>query len=93
MRKVIIINSAHLRGNYSGCIVTASSHDGNIQIFSVAFGIVESENDRGWEWFLTRLRQILSNGLAVRFVSDMHSSIYSVLCKFGDTLQFTVMSC
>ncbi|KAG7559290.1 Transposase MuDR plant [Arabidopsis thaliana x Arabidopsis arenosa] len=81
MRKVIVIDGVHLRGNYGGCVITASAQDGNFQIFPVAFGIVDSENDRAWEWFLTMLRQILPNDPTVTFVSDMHSSIYSSLRK------------
>ncbi|KAG7594112.1 Zinc finger SWIM-type [Arabidopsis thaliana x Arabidopsis arenosa] len=81
MRKVIVIDGAHLRGNYGGCVITARAQDGNFQIFPVAFGIVDSENDRAWEWFLTMLRQILPNDPTVTFVSDRHSSIYSSLRK------------
>lgn len=49
MRKVLVIDGTHLRGRYSGCLLTASAQDGNFQIFPVAFAIVDSENDKAWE--------------------------------------------
>lgn len=89
--QVIVIDGAHLRGNYGGCVITASAQDGNFQIFPVAFGIVDSENDRAWEWFLTMLRQILPNDPTVTFVSDRHSSIYSSLRKVYDISGYIII--
>lgn len=56
MRKVVIIDGTHLKGKYSGCLLTASAQDGNSQIFPIAFGIVDSENDEAWTWFFTKLQ-------------------------------------
>lgn len=51
MRKVVIIDGAHLRGRYTGCLLTASAQDGNMQIFPLAFAVVDCENDKAWAWF------------------------------------------
>jgi len=45
MRKVVVIDGTHLRGRYGGCLVAASAQDANFQVFPLAFGIVNSEND------------------------------------------------
>ncbi|KAG7558554.1 MULE transposase domain [Arabidopsis thaliana x Arabidopsis arenosa] len=81
MRDVVIIDGAHLRGKYAGCLLTASAQDGNFQIFPIAFGIVDGENDKAWEWFFTCLKQIVPDGENLTFVSDRHSSIYTGLGK------------
>ncbi|KAG7584249.1 Zinc finger SWIM-type [Arabidopsis suecica] len=81
MRNIVIIDGAHLRGKYAGCLLTASAQDGNFQIFPIAFGIVDGENDKAWEWFFTCLKKIIPDGENLTFVSDMHSSIYTGLGK------------
>lgn len=46
MCSVIIIDGTHMRGTYGGCLLTASAHDGNYQVFPLAMGVVDSENDK-----------------------------------------------
>lgn len=43
-----------LRG-FKGCCRPAFSVDANEQIYPLAFGIVDSENNDSWEWFLRKL--------------------------------------
>ncbi|XP_013751523.1 uncharacterized protein LOC106453867 [Brassica napus] len=81
MRNVIIIDGAHLKGKYAGCLLTASAQDGNYQVFSIAVGIVDGENDNAWEWFLKMLLQFIPNEDNVVFISDRHSSIYNAISK------------
>ncbi|KAG7578982.1 Zinc finger PMZ-type [Arabidopsis thaliana x Arabidopsis arenosa] len=81
MRNVVIIDGAHLRGKYAGCLLTASAQDDNFQIFPITFGIVDGENDKAWEWFFTCLKKIVPDGENLTFVSDIHSSIYTGLGK------------
>ncbi|KAG7534144.1 Transposase MuDR plant [Arabidopsis thaliana x Arabidopsis arenosa] len=81
MRKVVIIDGAHLRGKYAGCLLTASAQDGNFQIFPIGFGIVDGENDKAWEWFFKCLQQIIPDEDDLTFVSDRHTSIYNGLQK------------
>lgn len=81
MRNVIIIDGAHLRGKYAGCLLTASAQDGNYQVFPLAVAIVDGENDRAWEWFLNMLLKFIPNNPNVVFVSDRHSSIYNAISK------------
>ncbi|CAA7015041.1 unnamed protein product [Microthlaspi erraticum] len=81
MRKVMVIDSTHLRERYSCCLLTASAQKGNFQIYSIAFAIVDSENDRAWEWFFGRLKQVVPDEESLTFVSERHSSIYAGLGK------------
>ena len=81
MRKVIIIDGTHLRGRYGGCLIAASAQDANFQVFPFAFGIVNSENDDVWTWFMERLTDTISDDPDLVFVSDRHLSIYASIRK------------
>lgn len=81
MRKVIILDGTSLKGKYGGCLMSASAQDGNFQIFPLAFGIVDSENDASWEWFLTQLKSFVMDSAQLVFVSDRHGSIYNAIAK------------
>lgn len=77
MRKVVIIDGTHLKGKYGGCLLTASAQDGNFQIFPLAFGIVDSENDKSWTWFFNKLLEVVADAEDLVFVSDRHNAIYA----------------
>ena len=81
MRKVIIIDGTHLRGRYEGCLIAASAQDANFQVFPIAFGIVNSENDDVCTWFMERLTDTISDDPDLVFVSDRHLSIYASIRK------------
>ncbi|KAG7559341.1 Zinc finger SWIM-type [Arabidopsis thaliana x Arabidopsis arenosa] len=81
MRKVIVIDGTHLRGRYGGCLVAASAQDANFQVFPLAFGIVNSENDEAWTWFMTKLTDVVPDEPDLVFVSDRHASIYASIRK------------
>lgn len=49
MRKVVVVDDTHLKAKYGGCLITTCTEDGNRQIYSLAFAIVDSENDAAYE--------------------------------------------
>ena len=81
MRKVIVVDGTHLKGKYVGCLLTASAQDGNYQIFSIAFVVVDGENDSSWTWFFQKILEVVEDGYDLVFVSDRHKSIYAALLK------------
>ncbi|XP_010446204.1 PREDICTED: uncharacterized protein LOC104728999 [Camelina sativa] len=58
LRKVIVIDGTTMKGKYKGCLVAASGQDGNMQIFPLAFGVVDGENEGGWVWFFENLKRL-----------------------------------
>ncbi|CAA7016307.1 unnamed protein product [Microthlaspi erraticum] len=50
MRKVVVVDATYLQGKYKGTLLTASTQDGNFNIFPIAFGVVDTENHESWEW-------------------------------------------
>lgn len=81
MCNVIIIDGAYLRGKYAGFLLTASAQDGNYQVYPLAIGIVDGENDNAWEWFFKMLLNFIPNSENVIFISEIHSSIYHGISK------------
>ena len=55
MRRVIVIDGAHLSGKYRGVMFVAACQDGNKGIYPIAFGIVNAEDAAAWELFFTQL--------------------------------------
>ncbi|XP_070040037.1 protein FAR1-RELATED SEQUENCE 4-like [Nicotiana tomentosiformis] len=57
------------------------SKDANNQIFSLAFGIAESENNNSYEWYFSELRNAIGNRDNLIFLSDRHQSIAHGIAK------------
>ncbi|XP_043714718.1 uncharacterized protein LOC122663076 [Telopea speciosissima] len=56
-RPFIGFDGCHLKGLYGGVLVSTISVDGNNGIFSVAYGVVESEGKDSWLFFLHHLHE------------------------------------
>ncbi|XP_024009384.1 uncharacterized protein LOC112084475 [Eutrema salsugineum] len=69
MRRVIVVDGCHITGKYKGFLLVATAQDGNFQIFSLAFGIVDAED------FFSKLRECVSDDYPLVIVSDRHTSI------------------
>ncbi|XP_013630834.1 PREDICTED: uncharacterized protein LOC106336532 [Brassica oleracea var. oleracea] len=80
-RRVIVVDGTHLSGKYEGVILVAAAQDGNFQIFSLAFAIVDGENDESWEWFFTKLASCVSDEYPLVIVSDRHTCIKNACDK------------
>ncbi|KAL3642159.1 hypothetical protein CASFOL_012974 [Castilleja foliolosa] len=75
IRPVIAIDGTFLRGKYGGTLLLATAMDGNKQLYPIAFGIVDSENNESWNWFLSKLHEIIGHVLDLVIISDRHKSI------------------
>ncbi|KAL0838190.1 hypothetical protein Bca101_090080 [Brassica carinata] len=68
-RRVIVVDGTHLSGKYGGVMLVAAAQDGNFQIFPLAFGIVDAEDEPSWEWFFTKLASCVSDEQPLVIVS------------------------
>ncbi|XP_024009592.1 uncharacterized protein LOC112084600 [Eutrema salsugineum] len=75
IRNVVVVDGGHLKGKFEGVLLVAALQYGNGEIFPLAFGIVDSENNASWEWFLTQLRMICADQQELVVISDRHRSI------------------
>ncbi|CAB79655.1 putative protein [Arabidopsis thaliana] len=75
MRKVIVVDATHLKTVYGGMLVIATAQDPNHHHYPLAFGIIDSEKDVSWIWFLEKLKTVYSDVPGLVFISDRHQSI------------------
>ncbi|XP_010534315.1 PREDICTED: uncharacterized protein LOC104809906 [Tarenaya hassleriana] len=81
MRKMIVVDCTFLTGKYKGALLSAMCQDGNEQIYPLAFGIADGENDRSWEWFFCQLGSFIPDTADTVFISDRHASISRAIRK------------
>ncbi|KAL5540375.1 hypothetical protein UlMin_045220 [Ulmus minor] len=75
MRKVVGIDGTFLKGQYRGVLLVATTQDGNGQCYPLAWGIVDSENEDAWTWFLTQLKEVIGDTDELALISDRAPSI------------------
>ncbi|CAA7044423.1 unnamed protein product [Microthlaspi erraticum] len=75
LRHVIVLDGNHLNSKFMGTLLTASGQDANFQVFSLAFAVVDSENNESWTWFLQKLDRILADSTSLTIISDRHPAI------------------
>ena len=51
VRPVVAVDGTHLKGKYKGTLYVAACFDSNEQIFPLAFGIGDTENESLYTWF------------------------------------------
>ena len=77
MRKVLVVDGTFLKSKYKGVLLVATALDGNSNLYPIAFAVVDSENDRSWDWFFRQLKVVVPDECALAFVPDRNNS----LCK------------
>ncbi|XP_048613141.1 uncharacterized protein LOC125587056 [Brassica napus] len=77
MRQVLVVDGTFLKSKYKGVLLAATALDGNSNLYPVAFAVVDSENDRSWDWFMRQLKVVIADEHSLAFVSDRNAS----LCK------------
>ncbi|KAG9444653.1 hypothetical protein H6P81_015993 [Aristolochia fimbriata] len=75
-RPFISVDGTHLYGKYKGCLLIATSFDGDNRLFLLAFALVETENIDTWTWFISCLvRQVVRGRSSMCIIFDRHSGI------------------
>nr|KAJ0197863.1 hypothetical protein LSAT_V11C700366300 [Lactuca sativa] len=54
-RPYIGLVACHLKGEFNGVLDAATSIEGNNGMFPVAYGVIETENTKSWNWFIIKL--------------------------------------
>jgi hypothetical protein len=63
-------------------LVAATGIDGNINIFPIAFGVVDKEGTASWLWFLTQLRYFIGECGNFGNYTIIHDWIFLNYCPF-----------
>ncbi|XP_073119724.1 uncharacterized protein [Henckelia pumila] len=75
MRPIICVDDTFLKSKYRETLIIATCQDVNGQIYPIAWGIVDSENDSSWSWFMSNLKEQVGDSNQLVFISDRHKSI------------------
>ncbi|RVW57842.1 hypothetical protein CK203_114815 [Vitis vinifera] len=81
IKPMVAVDGTFLKAKYLGTLFIAVCKDGNNQIYPLAFGIGDSENDASWEWFLQKLHDALGHIDDLFVISDRHGSIEKAVHK------------
>ncbi|XP_060192729.1 uncharacterized protein LOC132622188 [Lycium barbarum] len=74
-------DGSHLKQEYNGTFVSASTLAGAGNILSLAYGVIDSENNKSWSWFFQRFREAYGVRDNVCIVSHRHESIIKAVCR------------
>ncbi|XP_025674937.1 uncharacterized protein [Arachis hypogaea] len=78
-KPLISIDSTHLYGKYGETLLMVRAQDGNANILSVAFAVVEGKTKEAWSFFLSYLREHVTPQPGVLVISDRYKSIDGAL--------------
>nr|GEU43068.1 transposase, MuDR, MULE transposase domain protein [Tanacetum cinerariifolium] len=75
LRPLLIIDAAHLKGQYKGTNMVVVGMDGKNQIVPIAFGICKGETCPCRSWWMSILKECIGDSLVLLFISDRHATI------------------
>ncbi|XP_060190798.1 uncharacterized protein LOC132620107 [Lycium barbarum] len=78
---IVVVDGSHLKTAYNGTFVSASMLDGAGNILPLAYGVIDSENDRSWMWFFERFREAYGVRENMCIFSDRHESINKAVSR------------
>ncbi|KAK2658258.1 hypothetical protein Ddye_004791 [Dipteronia dyeriana] len=81
MRPIIIVDGTHLKGQFGGAMLVATTQYRNEQMYSITFGYGDSENNLSREWFLDCLKGTQGHSDELVFIFDRYTSIKARISK------------
>ncbi|XP_047263835.1 uncharacterized protein LOC124896319 [Capsicum annuum] len=87
-RPVIVVDASYLRGLYNDTFIAACTMDGAGHIFSLAYEIVDSENDASWTWFFQNLKEAYGKREHMCVVFDRNPSIIKAVASVYNNFEF-----
>ncbi|KAH9737328.1 SWIM-type domain-containing protein [Citrus sinensis] len=81
IRPVIAVDGTHPKGLYRGSMFVATCLDGNNQLYPLAIGIMDSENNDAWEWFMMKLHGVIGDRPELVIISDRCTAIRRAVLK------------
>ncbi|KAH9754639.1 SWIM-type domain-containing protein [Citrus sinensis] len=81
IQPVIAVDGTHLKGLYRGSMFVATCLDGNNQLYPLAIGIMDSENNDACEWFMMKLHGVIGDRPELVIISDRCTAIRRAVLK------------
>ena len=70
IRPVILVDGTYLKGLYRISMFVATCLDGNSQLYQLAIGVMDLENNDSWEWFMTKLHGVIDDRTQLLIIFD-----------------------
>ncbi|GLT91403.1 hypothetical protein SLE2022_092940 [Rubroshorea leprosula] len=83
-RPLLFLDSVAVNSKYQGNLLSATAADAEDDIFPVAFGVVDAENEDNWRWFLQELKSAVSLSTEITFIADFQHGIKEALAEVFD---------
>nr|XP_016481302.1 PREDICTED: protein FAR1-RELATED SEQUENCE 2-like [Nicotiana tabacum] len=74
-RPLIVVDGTFLKNKYRGVLLVVVTKDANNQIFPIAYGVADSENNESYEWYFRELKKGIGIRKDLIFLSDRHKAI------------------
>ncbi|XP_070005195.1 uncharacterized protein [Nicotiana sylvestris] len=81
LQPVVVVDETFLKSAYRGIMLTASTMDAAGTILSLAYAVVDSENDESWKWFFEQFKQAYGERTSMCVVSDRNEKSLNAVTK------------
>ena len=78
-RPLVVVDSKQLKGNYNMNLMIASGFDAANKIFPLAFAVTKEVSTDSWRWFLTRIREKVTQRKGLCLITRHHPDILAVV--------------
>ena len=77
----ITVDGTHLKEVYRGSMFVAICLNGNNQLYPLVIGVMDSENNDSWEWFMMKLHGVISDRPELVIISYRCTAIRRAVLK------------
>ncbi|KAL9686524.1 hypothetical protein QQ045_023984 [Rhodiola kirilowii] len=78
-RPILSVDGTHMYRKYNAKLLVAIGLDANNHILPLSFALVESENTSSWKWFMSCIREGVTQREGLCVVSDRHAGILAAM--------------
>ena len=74
-RPYLVVDSTFLNGKFKGQLCVACIVDGHNWMYPVAVGVIDSEINENWVWFMERLKEAIGTPVGLTFSTDSGQAV------------------
>jgi len=74
-RPYLSVDSTFLMGKFRGQLCVACAVDGHNWMYPVVVGVIDSETNENWIWFMKRLRDVIGSPLGLTLYTDCGQAV------------------